>query len=115
MKYDKATTAALLEFFELGLKVPEIASKMSSLVGESVPDRSVIAKLASLGVYQKRTYVNKRGEPPIKKEQYIERIAALLDVSQDTVESLEKVNKNVLSLLTQNLSVPRKEEFNIFA
>lgn len=68
-----------------------------------VPERSVIAKLSSLGIYKKKEYLTKRGETPIKKEEYIERIAALLDVNSDMLESLEKVNKSVLALLEQKL------------
>lgn len=69
-----------------------------------VPERSVIAKLSSLGVYQKKTYVNKRGEPPVKKSEHIERIATLLDCDLELLESLEKVNKLVLKLIEQKLT-----------
>jgi hypothetical protein len=69
-----------------------------------VPERSVIAKLSSLGVYEKKTYVNKRGELPIKKSEHIERIAELLEVSSETLESLEKVNKGVLKLIELKLT-----------
>jgi len=68
-----------------------------------VPERSVIAKLSSLGVYQKKQYLNKRGELPIKKSEHIERLAELLDVPSDQLESLEKVNKQVLILLQRKL------------
>ncbi len=61
-----------------------------------ISERSVIAKLSSLGVYKKKEYLNKRGEVPIKKEEYIERIADLLDMNKDLMESLEKVTKTVL-------------------
>jgi hypothetical protein len=74
------------------------------LEGIEVPERSIIAKLSSLGVYKKKEYLTKRGETPIKKEEYIERISVLLDVNQDMLESLEKVNKSVLALLTNKLS-----------
>lgn len=64
-----------------------------------IPEKSIIAKLSSLKVYKRKIYTNKLGEPPIKKEEYIEQLASLLGVSIDTVGSLEKVNKNVLKLL----------------
>ena len=67
------------------------------------PARSIIAKLSSLGVYQKKQYLTKRGDIPVKKEEYIERISKLLDVNQDMLESLEKVNKSVLALLASKL------------
>jgi hypothetical protein len=68
-----------------------------------VPERSVIAKLSSLGVYQKKQYLNKRGEVPVKKSEHIDRLAELLDVPPDQLESLEKVNKQVLILLQRKL------------
>lgn len=83
--------------------VAEICSLLL-LEGIEVPERSIIAKLSSLGVYRKRVYLTKRGETPVKKEEYIERISVLLDVNQDMLESLEKVNKSVLALLTAKLA-----------
>ena len=93
MKYTPEATQELLALYKAGSTVPEISAKFS------VPERSIIAKLSSLGVYQRKVYTNKRGEPPIKKEAYIERIAELMQVNLDLLESLEKCNKNVLQLL----------------
>jgi hypothetical protein len=59
-----------------------------------------------MGIYKKKAYLTKRGEVPVKKGEYIERIAVLLDVSADLLESLEKVNKNILALLAQKLPAP---------
>ena len=73
--------------------------------GLGVPERSVIAKLSSLGVYKKKEYLTKRGEVPVKKDEYIERIARLLDVNSDMLESLEKVNKSVLALIERKLTL----------
>ena len=78
--------------------MPEISELLQ------VPDRSVIAKLSSLGVYQRKVYRNKRDELPVKKEQYIERIAELMQVNLDILESLEKCNKNVLAMLERALT-----------
>lgn len=97
MKYTPESTKQLLEDFESGQTPQEIAEKLN------VPARSVIAKLSSLGVYTKKAYVNKRGEMPVKKDQYIERIAELLGVNLELMESLEKANKNVLILLEKAL------------
>lgn len=68
-----------------------------------VSDRSVIAKLSSLGCYKKKEYLNKRGEAPVKKEEYIERISALLDINVDLLESMEKVTKTALMLLATKI------------
>lgn len=93
MKYTKEITDKMMADYANEVSVDDIAAELD------VPVRSVIAKLSSLGVYKKKQYMNKRGEVPIKKEEYIERIGALLDVNLDLLESLEKVNKNVLILL----------------
>ena len=101
MKYTKEITDKIVEDYKSGITVAQIANTLS------VPDRSIIAKLSSLGVYQKKTYVNKRGEVPVKKYEMIERLAQLLEVPSDQLESLEKVNKNVLKLLETRLSDPK--------
>jgi len=97
MKYTPEITQQLLELHRKNISVCELAEKFS------VPERSIIAKLSSLGVYQKKAYLNKRGELPEKKEVLIERIAHLLDVNLELLESLEKANKNVLLLLERAL------------
>ena len=98
MKYDPDTTKKLQEQYLLGVSVEELALQFD------VPSRSIIAKLSSLGIYKRKEYVNKQGEPPIKKEVYVENIAKLLEVNLEILESLEKVNKNVLKLLEAALS-----------
>ncbi len=102
MKYTPETTQRLLELYQSGTPVPEIAQVLE------VPERSVIAKLSSLGVYRKKEYLNKNGEPPVKKEWYIERLATLLDQNIELLESLEKVNKRVLHLLVEALETDPK-------
>lgn len=104
MKYTQEITTKMIADYQAGVSVKEIAEGLST-EAEVVPERSVIAKLSSLGVYKKKEYLTKRGEIPVKKEEYIERIAALLDVNSDILESLEKVNKSVLALLEQKLKI----------
>jgi hypothetical protein len=98
MKYTKEITDKLIEDYRTGVSVSLIAHNLN------VPERSVIAKLSSLGVYTKKSYVNKRGETPVKKSEHIERIAELLQVNEELLESLEKVNKTVLKLIENKLS-----------
>jgi len=98
MKYDNEITLKLIADYKAGVPVTDLALQLG------VPERSVIAKLSSLGVYKRKEYMNKRGELPIKKEEYVDKIAALLNVNVEMLESLEKVNKNVLKLLEQALS-----------
>lgn len=101
MKYTTEVTTKLVADYQSGVSSEELAAQLD------VPVRSVIAKLSSLGVYQKKSYLNKRGEVPVKKEEYIDRLAVLLNVSIDRLESLEKVNKNVLKLLEDALTVDK--------
>ena len=98
MKYTKEITDRIIEQYKAKVPVKQIATEID------VPERSVIAKLSSLGVYEKKTYVNKRGELPVKKSEHIERIAELLDVNSEVLESLEKVNKQVLKLIEVKLT-----------
>lgn len=67
------------------------------------PVRSIIAKLSALGVYRKKTYLTKRGEVPTSKAEYIERIANLLDMNVELMESMEKVTKTVLHDLSTRI------------
>ena len=107
MKYDKILTARIVDEYSAGSSAAQIATALTLETGESVPERSIIAKLSSLGIYRKKTYLTKRGETPVKKEEYITRIAKLLDVNAEILESLEKVNKNVLQLIETGLTDPK--------
>ena len=98
MKYTPELTKLLAEQYLSGVSAEELALQFD------VPPRSIIAKLSSLGVYKRKAYVNKQGEPPIKKEVYVENIAKLLGCNLEILESLEKVNKNVLKLLEAALT-----------
>ena len=97
MKYTKEVTEKLIQDYKSGLPVDQIADHLE------VPQRSVIAKLSSLGVYQKKQYTNKRGELPVRKDEYVDRIATHLGVAPEVLDSLEKVNKNVLRMLDERL------------
>ena len=98
MKYTKEITDRLVTDYQAGTSIDELAKNLD------VPTRSIIAKLSSLGVYQRRQYLNKRGEVPVKKSEYIERIGKLLDMNLELLESLEKVNKSVLAVIERELS-----------
>lgn len=98
MKYDKTTTQNLVERYQGGTPVEELAHTIG------VPVRSVIAKLSSLGVYQKKIYLDKRGEVPVSKEALIDQVAHRIGVPADVLDSLEKCNKNVIKLILKHLS-----------
>ena len=104
MKYTKEISDKLIADYLSGASTADLSEQLSTDHAEAVPERSIIAKLASLGVYKKKEYLTKRGETPVKKEEYIERIAKLLDVNAEILESLEKVNKSVLALIERKLT-----------
>lgn len=97
MKYTAEAAKKLAEDYLAGVSPDDLAAELN------VPRRSVVAKLASMGVYHKQAYKNKRGEIPVKKEEYVERLAILLGVNVELLESLEKVNKSVLKMLEEAL------------
>lgn len=107
MKYTPEITTKIAAAYK---EKPDLETVAALAAEYNVPDRSIIAKLSSLGIYQKKTYLTKRGEVPVKKDEYIDRIAALLDVNLDMLESLEKVNKSVLVLLEKRLKAALDEE-----
>jgi hypothetical protein len=101
MRYTKEICDHMVQAYAAGVSVPQLAQELD------VPERSIIAKLSSLGVYQKKSYVNKRGEVPVKKSEHIERIATLLNTNLELLESLEKVNKTVLVMIERALTDPK--------
>ena len=101
MKYTKEIIDRMVTDYQAQVPVKTIALEFD------LPERSIIAKLSSLGVYQKKSYTNKRGEIPVKKSEHIENIATLLDCDLELLESLEKVNKVVLKLIETRLSDPK--------
>lgn len=103
MIYTKEITDKAVALYGEGKSAKEISEVLTLELGENVTERSVIAKLSHLGVYKKKEYLTKRGEVPIKKAEYIDMLAVLLDVNADVLESLEKVNKSVLELITNKL------------
>ena len=96
-KYTPEIEKLITEAYLNNTPVEDIAT------GLEVPVRSVISKLSSLGVYKKKVYLTKRGEAPVKKAEYIERIAILLDKDLELLESLEQVNKGILELIATKL------------
>ena len=98
MNYTPEITQEIVDRYKNNESVKSIAQHYQ------VPDRSIIAKLSQLGVYSKKIYLSKTGTVPIKKEQLVEQIAALIGEDLEKIESLEKCNKNVLSLLIHHLT-----------
>lgn len=99
MKYTQELTDRISKEYSEGRSVKDIAVELS------IPERSIIAKLSSLGIYQKKQYLNKRGEIPVTKQAYIDRIANMLDINAELLDSMEKVTKNALMLLSKQIEV----------
>lgn len=97
MKYTQTASDKLVVDYKAGRSVDEMAAELD------VPRRSIIAKLSSLGVYKAKTYVNKRGEQPIKKEEQIRRLSELLQIDIALLDSLEKVTKTALTLMERSI------------
>lgn len=110
MKYTPELTERIVAEYSAGVTVEALSAALTLELGEPVPERSLRAKLSSLGVYRKKEYLTKRGEVPIKKEEYIERISKLLNVNAEILESLEKVNKSVLALIEKKLQPQESPE-----
>lgn len=61
--------------------------------------RSIIGKLSRMGIYQKKQYVDKRGERPVTKLELCAQLAQALGLRPEALEGLEKAPKEVLRTL----------------
>lgn len=100
IKYTKEICDQITRDYQSGKTPQEIADQLGG------SPRSVIAKLSSLGVYQSKPYLNKRGEQPRKKEELLDDLAEVLGVDLWRLESLEKANKSVILLLIDLYKAP---------
>ena len=91
VQYTPEQTASLVQAYTSGVTVEFLATEM----GKSV--RSVIAKLSREGVYKAKAKAS--ASERVTKAQLIEKIAARLQVSVESVESLEKATKEALELV----------------
>lgn len=78
-------------------------SVLAEKLGKS--ERSIIGKLAKMGVYQKQSYKNKLGEDPVKKIEMVSEIAMLVGVDTEEIEGIEKSDKRHLKRLLEALKV----------
>lgn len=90
--YTEAETK-LLEQLYPAKTVEELAEML-----EKSP-RSIIGKLSRMGIYQKKQYVDKRGERPVTKLELVANLAAALRLKPEELTGLEKCPKNVLKTL----------------
>lgn len=69
----------------------ETVNELAQRIGRT--PRSVIAKLSSLGVYQKQQRgLNKRGEPVVKKAEFVAQLEDALGVELPSAEKMSKAD-----------------------
>jgi hypothetical protein len=98
VNYTPEQTLTLVADYRAGVSVEALAMSM----GKSV--RSIVAKLSREGVYQKKEYKTKTGEPVVKKDAHADAIGAILRLPENDVESLTKANKSALKAIFEALA-----------
>jgi hypothetical protein len=98
VNYSAEQTARVIVGYTDGVTVENLAAEM----GKSV--RSIIAKLSREGVYKKKEYVTKAGEPAILKDAHADAIGSILNLSEPEITSLTKCNKAVLRKVFEALA-----------
>lgn len=97
-KYSDEDTSILTKLFSESTPIEQIALTLDRT------ERSVIAKLTSLGLYAKQPYTAKDGTIPKKKIEYVQEIAEILDVPEELMDSLEKCTKFALKKILEGLT-----------
>lgn len=98
VNYTPEQTLQMVADYQAGMSVETLAQNL----GKSV--RSVVAKLSREGVYKKKTYVSKTGEPVVKKDAHADAIGAILGLPENDIESLTKANKSALKAIFDALA-----------
>jgi len=98
VNYTPEQTAKIIADYQAGVPVAEIASALGKTV------RSIVAKLSREKVYIAKSYVNKNGEKPVKKDVTADAIGAILRLSENDIESLTKANKSALKAIFDALA-----------
>ena len=98
LNYTPEQTAKLVSDYTAGASVESLAQAF----GKSV--RSIVAKLSREGVYQKKEYKTKTGEPVVKKDAHADAIGAILGLPENDVDSLTKANKAALKAIFEALA-----------
>ena len=101
VNYTPEQTLKIVADYQAGVTVDAIASEL----GKSV--RSIVAKLSREGVYKKKEYKTKNGEPVVRKNAHADAIGAILKLSEPETESLTKANKTALEKIFSALANSR--------
>jgi predicted transcriptional regulator len=90
VNYTPEQTAKMVADYQAGKTAEMIAADLGKTV------RSIVAKLSREGVYKKKTYTTKTGQPVVKKDAHADAIGAILKMTESEIESLTKANKTAL-------------------
>lgn len=96
--YTAEQTAKIVADYLAGVSVETMAGDL----GKSA--RSIVAKLSREGVYKKKVYTSKTGQPVVKKDAHADAIGAILQLSENETESLTKANKTALEKIFKALA-----------
>ena len=95
--YTPEQTAEMLAVYDPSLPETErkaIVDSFAAKFGKSA--RSIVAKLSKEKVYVAKAYVSKTSEKPVKKDAHADAIGAVLNLTENEIESLTKANKTAL-------------------
>jgi len=104
VNYTAEQTARVIVGYTDGVTVENLAAEL----GKSA--RSIIAKLSREGIYKKKEYVTKAGEPAILKDAHADAIGSILNLSEPEITSLTKCNKAVLVKIFEALAMSKPIE-----
>jgi ABC-type Fe3+/spermidine/putrescine transport system ATPase subunit len=62
---------------------------------------SVVAKLSGMNHYVPKTYVNKKGDTPVRKDAIVNMIAKVMGQTSESFDTLTKANKSVLESILE--------------
>jgi len=98
VNYTAEQTAKIVADYLAGVTVEALAAEL----GKSA--RSVVAKLSREGVYKAKVYKTKTGAAVVKKDAHADAIGAILQLSENEIESLTKANKTALEKIFSALA-----------
>lgn len=109
MNYTDEMTEYLSTYYTEAVNKDEAIEHLMEYFSKS--KKSVVAKLTSLGIYQRKTYLSKIGTPPITKKELIVNLSTLVNGDPDKMQSFIKVSKQELIYLIDLLNQQKPENF----
>lgn len=101
VNYTAEQTANMVQAYTAN-PTAETVDKLAAELGKTA--RSIVAKLSREGVYKKKAYTTKTGEPSVKKDEHADAIGAILRLNENDTDSLTKCNKTALAAIFKALS-----------